>query len=54
MDLDTYSQRLAKHPVKEYVRIVAVETVGKLIGEIPRHKKSLVRLLKEDPSMEAS
>lgn len=37
---------------EEYVRMVAVETVGQLTLEVPRHKKSLVRLLHEDPSQE--
>eukprot|EP00435_Cladocopium_sp_Y103_P030399 s1210_g7.t1 len=36
----------------DYVRMVAVETVGQLTLEVPRHKKSLVRLLREDPSQE--
>lgn len=37
---------------EEYVRLVAVDTVGQLVGEIPRHKRSIVRLLREDPSQE--
>ena len=37
---------------EEYVRMVAVETVGQLTLEVPRHKRSLVRLLREDPSQE--
>lgn len=46
-----YITRFFDHE-EEYVRMVAVETVGQLTLEVPRHKKSLVRLLREDPSQE--
>ncbi|CAJ1358670.1 unnamed protein product, partial [Effrenium voratum] len=35
-----------------YVRLIAIETVGRLTEEVGRHKHSLVRLLREDPNME--
>ena len=47
-----HSSTTTHHRFEEYVRLVAVDTVGQLVGEIPRHKRSIVRLLREDPSQE--
>lgn len=46
-----YITRFFDHE-EDYVRMVAVETVGQLTLEVPRHKRNLVRLLREDQSLE--
>ena len=38
--------------LEDYVRMVAVQTIGRMTLQVGRHKHALVRLLREDPCQE--